>query len=171
MDILAKDNIVGKLPLNFYKELTVTLQEEITLLESLKQNLKQQRTSLLSHDLSAFVKVLEEQQILIWEAKAKGESRDSVLKTYLNDPTKLHLSQLISEAPEKFKSTLVTLKADFNSFVQEINQYRDSNRALIEKSLKFLDAHLSKLQRLYSCVYEKNGEVARPNDSTLNKQV
>ena len=70
MKTLTKDNLVD-LPVHFYEELILTLQEEITLLERLNQNLKQQRTSLLTHDLSAFLKVLEEQQILIWEANHK----------------------------------------------------------------------------------------------------
>ncbi|RKY76346.1 hypothetical protein DRQ12_10195 [candidate division KSB1 bacterium] len=169
--MVASNTVKNYLPRSFYKSLISILREEIALLESLKQNLSQQRATLLTHDISAFLKVLEEQQLLIAETEAKSKARESVLKTYLHNPAEFRLSQIISEGPEEFKSTLTRLKADFNRLIKQINQYRDSNRALIEKSLKFLDKHLSRLQRFRSYGYEKNGEMSVTKDSNLNKQV
>ena len=61
---------------------------------------------MLEQKLSDFLKVLEEQKILVWEAKQKEKIRRQELKELMPNEEKISLKETIKNAPIDYKQNI-----------------------------------------------------------------
>ncbi|GBD94233.1 flgN protein [bacterium BMS3Abin05] len=157
----------------FYNELFRALEKESGLLGELLKNYELQREALIKNDLQGFVKNLEEQQILVWEADASEKTRKALLENRFPERAieDLTLTDILESAPDDIKRALREQQNRMKDLIRKVNLYRDTNRRLIQKSLEMLNYRIKLLTQWGERFYNQNGDSENEVPKLVNKQV
>jgi len=156
---------------NIYKKLENILRAENSSLIGLKENLENQYKVLMDQKLSDFLKVLEEQKILVWESKQKEKIRRQELKEFLPNFESISLKQMINDAPEQYKNNLDRLKNEFDQYVKKIKVLKSRNQMLIQKSFEMIQEQITYLRNFEQKGYDASGKTEDNNLSIINRQI
>lgn len=157
----------------FYNELFRALGKESGLLGELLKNYELQREALIKNDLQSFVKNLEEQQILVWEADASEKTRKALLESRFPERSidDLTLTDILESAPDDIKHALREQQNRMKDLIRKVNLYRDTNRRLIQKSLEMLNYRIKLLTQWGERFYNQKGDSENEVPKLVNKQV
>lgn len=157
----------------FYKDLLQILRKENSLLKKLLGNYEIQREALIKNDLQAFVKNLEEQQILMWEADSTEKKRKELLENQFPEQKvdELVLTELLKDAPEDFGRDLREQRESIKMLIKKVNLYRETNRRLIQKSLEMLNYRIRLMTQWGERFYTQNGSQENLMPKLVNKKV
>ncbi len=166
-------HIRGKQDALFYQELLQILRKENSLLEELLDNYEIQREALIKNDLPVFVKNLEEQQILVWEADSAEKKRKELLMKQFPEceVDELVLTELLKGAPDDLRDDLQQKRESIRLLISKVNLYRETNRRLIQKSLEMLNYRIRLLTQWGERFYTQNGNQENSLPKLLNKKV
>jgi hypothetical protein len=154
-----------------YKKLEKILRDENSSLNGLKENLENQYQVLLDQKLSDFLKVLEEQKILVWESREKEKMRRQELEKFLPNFENISLKQMIHDAPVQYKNKLDRLKIEFDQHVEKIKVMKSRNQRLIQKSLEMIQEQITYLRNFERKGYDACGKTEGNNVSIINRQM
>ncbi len=156
-----------------FEEFLDCLREETSVLEDLLKNFELQREALIKNDLQGFVKNLEEQQILVWEADKREKKRKNFVERIFPDrnPEDISFADILALAPEGLKPALEDERELMRNLVNKINLYRDTNRRLIHKSLEILNYRIKLLTQWSERFYNQNGKTEKQLPKLIDKQV
>lgn len=156
----------------FYQELQQILQKENSLLKELLDNYEIQREALIKNDLQGFVKNLEEQQILVWEADSTEKKRRALLSKYFPDreTDDLVLTEILQDAPDYLKKDLQEQRESIKTLISKVSLYRETNRRLIQKSLEMLNYRIRLLTQWGERFYTQNGSQENSMPKLVNKK-
>lgn len=157
----------------FYTDLLQILRKENSLLKKLLGNYEIQREALIKNDLQAFVKNLEEQQILMWEADSTEKKRKELLENQFPEQKvdELVLTELLKDAPEDFRRDLREQRESIKMLIKKVNLYRETNRRLIQKSLEMLNYRIRLMTQWGERFYTQNGSQENSMPKLVNKKV
>ncbi len=149
------------------------LRRESDVLENLLKSFELQREALIKNNLQEFVRNLEEQQILVWEAdKRERERKAFIEKMYPDRPTEeISFTEILAVAPAGLKPALEEERRHMRNLVNKINLYRDTNKRLINKSLEILNYRIRLLTQWSEHFYNQNAETEKQIPKLIDKQV
>jgi len=156
----------------FYRELLQILRKENSLLKELLNNYEVQREALIKNDLQVFVKNLEEQQILVWEADSTEKKRKELLTRHFpeHEVDELVLTELLYNAPEDLQEDLQQQRESIRLLISKVNLYRETNRRLIQKSLEMLNYRIRLLTQWSERFYTQDGNHENTMPKLVNKK-
>ena len=156
-----------------FEEFLDCLREETDVLENLLKNFELQREALIKNDLQGFVKNLEEQQILVWEADNREKKRKQLIAKIPPERStdEISFTEILAIAPAGLKPALEEERNLMRDLVSKINLYRDTNRRLINKSLEILNYRIKLLTQWSERFYNQNGETEKHLPKLIDKQV
>ncbi len=157
----------------FYRDLLQILRKENSLLKELLGNYEIQREALIKNDLQAFVKNLEEQQILVWEADSTEKKRKELLENQFPQQKvdEMVLTELLKNVPDDFRLDLQEQRESIKTLIAKVNLYRETNRRLIQKSLEMLNYRIRLLTQWGERFYTQNGSQENSMPKLVNKRV
>jgi len=159
-----------KMPDSFYRMMIEMMSTENSSLLQLQKNLEGQYQVLLDNRLSDFMRVLEEQKVLVWEINQKEEIRKQELNSFLTNVEEISLQEIIQAAPEQFQDDLYNLKTQFDQCIRTINEMRERNHILIQKSLEMVHQQIQFLCSFGRPGYTASGKREENDLSIFNKR-
>ena len=159
------------LPDSFYEKLIEILTAENASLFQLQKNLEEQYKVLLENRLSDFLRVLEEQKILVWETRQKEEIRKQELGSFIAHVEEFSLKEIIQFSPEKFQQQLQSLKQQFDQRIENIEAMKERNQILIQKSLEVVQQQIQFLCSFGQRGYNAAGKRDENDLSIFNRRV
>ncbi len=158
-------------PEKFFQRLLNTLQEQNSALLRLKANLQAQYELLLSGRMKNFLPLLEEQQALLWEVEGCEEVRKHLVAEQGPGQADLTLNELTALAPAGVAEDLRRLQKELQDRVFDIQQFRERNRHLIQKSLELIHREIAAIEQLVRIGYDESGKAEQPKASTINRRI
>ncbi|NOY77244.1 MAG: flagellar protein FlgN [Calditrichaeota bacterium] len=156
----------------FYRELLHILRKENALLKELLNNYEIQREALIKNDLQVFIKNLEEQQILVWEADSTEKKRKDLLIRHFpeREADEMVLTELLHDAPGELQEDLQQQRESIRLLISKVNLYRETNRRLIQKSLEMLNYRIRLLTQWSERFYTQDGNHENSLPKLVNKK-